>query len=444
MSNLDTKERNPAVQAGTGRIEITPTTDVWMDGMIRAHRSVGVHDPLFARALFLSGGAVRDGFVVVSADVCTFREADVRAIRRAAEEKTGVPAGHIIVAATHTHSGPATFGFFNSAEEGYVRELIGHLVAVIEEAVAGAKPAAAACGSGREDTISQYRRLLAEDGHVVMNWEPYPEERIVGPLGTVDPEVGVLQIVDVADPKEAICVLFNHAGHPNVMSGDNYRISADYPGCAAQLLDGEFGGLSMFINGAQGTMDIDGLRDRDWEGVDRIGTALSRAVIETARDIAPSEAAAIRGSHVRYALPSRKITDAELAWAQETLKQTGGSVRAVADGVGEDYKAALYKELREAQQNDIEVEQVCFAVDDTAFISFPGELFTEIGIRIKAESPFSRTYILGLANGSVGYIPTRKAIEEGGYAVDTRRVDANAEERIVRESLALLREVRKT
>jgi hypothetical protein len=277
-----------------------------------------------------------------------------------------------------------------------------------------------------------------------MNWEPYPEERIVGPLGTVDPVVGVLKVVDAGDPKETICVLFNHAGHPNVMSGDNYRISADYPGCATRLLEAVFGGTAIFVNGAQGTMDIDGLRDRDWEGVDRIGTALSRAVIETARHIAPSSSSAIRGSYVRYALPARKITDTELSWAQETLRQTGGSVQTVADGVGDDYKAALYKELREAQQNDIEVEQVCFAVDDTAFISFPGELFTEIGIRIKAESPFRRTYILGLANGSVGYIPTRKAIEEGGYAVDTRRVDGDAEEIIVRESLALLREVRET
>jgi hypothetical protein len=444
MNNPGNKGRNPAVRAGTAKIEITPAGSVWMDGMIRAHRSVGVHDPLFARALFLTSGAVRDGFVVVSADVCTFREEDARAIQQAVEDKTSVPAEHIIVAATHTHSGPATFGFFNPAERGYVQELIGHILAAIEEAVCHAKPSAAGCGSGREDTISQYRRLLADDGHVVMNWEPYPEERIVGPLGTVDPEVGVLKIVDARDPKETICVLFNHAGHPNVMSGDNYLLSADYPGCAAQLLDGEFGGMSMFVNGAQGTMDIDGLRDRDWEGVDRIGTALSKAVTETARRIVPSAGAAIRGSHVRYALPARKITDTELAWAQETLRQTGGIVRAVADGVGDDYNATLYKELRELQGSDVPVEQIGFAVDDTAFISFPGELFTEIGIRIKAESPFRRTYVLGLANGSVGYIPTRKAIGEGGYAVDMRRVDDGAEELIVRESLGLLREVRET
>ncbi|MFH1006085.1 MAG: neutral/alkaline non-lysosomal ceramidase N-terminal domain-containing protein [Candidatus Latescibacterota bacterium] len=429
------------MQAGTAKVEITPTTDVWMDGMVRNHRSVGVHDPLFARALFLTSGAVCEGFVVVSVDVCTFREADVRAIRQEAEARTGMPEDHIIVAATHTHSGPATFGYFNPIAEDYTLGLIGRLVAVIEKAVANARPAAAGWASGREDTISHYRRLLAKDGHVVMNWETYPAEDIVGPLGTVDPEVGVLKIVDAEDPKETLCVLFNHAGHPNVMSGDNYLISADYPGCATRLLEESFGGTSIFTNGAQGTMDIDGLRDRDWEGVDRIGTALSEAVAGIARKVAPSAQPTVRGSHVRYALPARKITDSELAWAEQTLGETEESTQTLPDGVGDDFLAALYKRLREVQDDPIGMEQICIAVDDTVFLSVPGELFTEIGSRIKAESPFRHTWLIGLANGSVGYLPTRKAIEEGGYAVDTRRVNADAEEIIVRESVRLLRNV---
>ena len=40
--------------AGTAKIDITPDRNVWMDGMIREHRSEGVHDSLFARALVLA------------------------------------------------------------------------------------------------------------------------------------------------------------------------------------------------------------------------------------------------------------------------------------------------------------------------------------------------------------------------------------------------------
>ena len=97
--------------------------------------------------------------------------------------------------------------------------------------------------------------------------------------------------------------------------------------------------------------------------------------------------------------------------------------------------------LREAGPRDLPVEQICLALGDSALLTFPGELFTEIGQTIKAHSPFRRTFIVGLANGYVGYIPTRKAIAEGGYAEDTRLVDEAAEQVVVEHSLALLRSV---
>jgi len=109
--------------------------------------------------------------------------------------------------------------------------------------------------------------------------------------------------------------------------------------------------------------------------------------------------------------------------------------------VGDDFKAVLYKKLRAVQHLDIPAEQVCIALDDAAFISFPGEMYTEIGMRIKKASPFRRTYILGLANGSVGYIPTRKSIGEGGYSEDVRRVDPDAEDVAFAHSQSLLKQV---
>jgi hypothetical protein len=431
------------LKAGVAKIDITPTKNVWMDGMIRSHPSVGVHDALFARALVLSNDEGKnDFFVIVSVDVCVLNEKDAYAVREVVASRTGIPANHIIVAATHTHSGPATIGFFNPAESGYIKELVNKMVTVIEQAVTNVKPVAVGVESGKEETISHYRRLLADNGRVVMNWEPYPSEHIVGPLGVVDTEVGVLKVVDTENPEGIICLLFNHAGHPNVMSGDNYLLSADYPGVAVRLLEKEFGGVAMFLNGAQGTMDIDGLKHRDWEGMEKAGKGLSKAVAETARKINLSRTAILRGAALKYTIPSRKITDLEWSWAERVLSQTGGAIQPMADGVGDDYKALLYKKLREVEE-DVEVEQICFAIDCSAFISFPGELFTEIGMQIKKESPFSHTYIVGLANGGVGYIPTRKAIKQGGYEVDMRLVAAEAEDIIIQQSLSLLRGVYK-
>ena len=432
------------MKAGMAKIDITPSGPVWMDGMIRSHRSTGVHDPLFAKALALSNDdSLNNCFVVVSVQVCGLRTDDSLRARESASQLTGVPVNHIIIAATHTHSGPSTVGHFNTREEKYIAELLEKLTLVIQESVKAMQPVAIGCESGNENTISHYRRLLADDGHVVMNWETWPAEHIIGPLGVVDSEVGVLKIVSADHPETTMGLLFNHAGHPNVMSGDNYLISADYPGLAEKLVAQTVGGEALFINGAQGTMDIDGLKDRDWEGVDRVAKALANAVCKTAKEITPLATASIRGSSASYTVPSRKITDAELAWADNILSQTGENIKPVADGVGDDYKASLYKQLHDQEDKNISVEQICFAIDDSAFISFPGELFTEIGMRIKDESPFRRTYLLGLANGRTGYIPTSKAILEGGYAVDTRKVDAMAEDIIIEQSLALLQKVKK-
>lgn len=427
--------------AGLARIDITPDRPVFMDGMIRAHKSTGTHDRLFTKALVLAGDTnPTNAFAIVSVDVAALAAQDALLAREQACRQTGIPIEHMIIAATHTHSGPATIGFFDPREEQYVQDLVRQISAVIERAHATVRPALIGIESGSESTISHYRRLLADDGHVVMNWENFPSDRIIGPLGVIDPEVGVVKICDAADPGKVIGLLFNHAGHPNVLSGDNYLISSDYPGLTENILEKKFGATSIFINGAQGTMDIDGLKDRDWAGRERVAEALADAVAQTAAGIAPS-AGRLRGRAVRYHVPPRQISDQALAWSENILKQSGGKLKPAADGVGDDYKAALYKRLRTEQDQPREVEQICLAINDCALISFPGELFTEIGQRIKAKSPFRHTYILGLANAYIGYLPTREAIKQGGYEPDTRMLDDSAGDIVVEQSFQLLQRV---
>jgi hypothetical protein len=282
---------------------------------------------------------------------------------------------------------------------------------------------------------------MDDDGDVVMLWEANPAEGHMRVLGEGDPEVGVLKVMDAEDPTRTICTLVNHAGHPDVMSGDNYLISADYPGVTEKYVENRLGGKCLFTNGAQGSVDIDNCKYRDWDGMEYIGETLGKAAIETSETIVPSKSLTLRASSAQYEIPSRKISDAELAWAEEILRKTGGKLHAVSDGVGDDYKALLYRELREKQDRPLPVSQVCFAVGDAAFVTVPGELFTETGMKIKARSPFEHTYILGLANGYIGYIPTREAIGQGGYEADIRECEDSAEEIIIQESLALLNSV---
>jgi len=413
-----------------------------MDGMIRDRKSEGVHDRIFARALVLSAEEEPGGTCVfVSVEVCGLSGGFTARVRERASRITGIPAENMVIAATHTHSGPATMGFFNPAEPGYTECLADRIVQSIESAAAERRKVLVGYGTGRENTISHYRRLLADDGRVVMNWEPFPPERIIGPLGTVDPEVGVVRITEDRDPGKNVCILFNHAGHPNIMSGKNLLVSGDYPGLAMKLLEEEYGCTAVFLNGAQGTMDIDGLKDRDWEGVERAGNALASAVSETAGNMELFRELPLRTSCAEYRLEHRVVTESELIRAEEVLARTGGEVRPAADGVGEDYLALLLKRLHGLRDKEITVEQTCIAIGDCAFISFPGELFTEIGMEIKRRSPFARTHVVGLANGEIGYVPTDRAVSEGGYAVETREVGEGAGGMVLSGSLKLLEKV---
>jgi hypothetical protein len=431
------------LRAGTAKVDITPKMSVWMDGMPRDHKSEGVHDPIFARALVICEDEDKaKGIVLVSCDVCAFDMCTTDEIRKLASQKTGLPPENMVIAATHTHSGPSTHGYFNPKDEEYLKFFVLRVVQAIGEANESLRPAAIGWESGHEDTISYYRRLWTKEGKILMNWEEYPPENIIGPAEEADNEVGVIKIVSAEDPKSVIVAVFNHPGHPNILSGENFLISADYPGEAARIIEEKLGGIAMFLNGAKGSVDIDGLKDRDIEGIERAGKALADVVVDIARKIEPEKEVKAAAKMQKFGIPVRTMTPEELSWAREIMDKASGEVVTLRDGVGDEWKANLFLELNKKKGSQISMEMIGIALGDAAFLSFPGELFNEIGKAIKEQSPFKHTYIIDSANDCTGYFPTKKAIGEGGYAVETRNCDASAEEIIVGNSLEILKSLK--
>ena len=56
-----------------------------------------------------------------------------------------------------------------------------------------------------------------------------------------------------------------------------------------------------------------------------------------------------------------------------------------------------------------------FRIGDLAIAAIPCEVFVEIGLKIKAESPIAQTFTISLANGYNGYLPTPQHHAWGGY-----------------------------
>ena len=56
-----------------------------------------------------------------------------------------------------------------------------------------------------------------------------------------------------------------------------------------------------------------------------------------------------------------------------------------------------------------------FRIGDLGIASLPFEIFAEIGFEIQERSPFKETIIIELANGGLGYLPSPRQHELGGY-----------------------------
>ena len=95
---------------------------------------------------------------------------------------------------------------------------------------------------------------------------------------------------------------------------------------------------------------------------------------------------------------------------------------------------------REGKPHEVEVQVIALG-NEIAWVSLPGEIFVELGLSIKAGSPYQQTIIVELANGAIGYIPTRRAYSEGNYEVVSARCAEGSGELLVESAVSQLRKL---
>ncbi|MFQ6099558.1 MAG: neutral/alkaline non-lysosomal ceramidase N-terminal domain-containing protein, partial [Armatimonadota bacterium] len=224
------------LRAGACAVVITPPEDmqpVFLAGFRPGNRlSEGVHDDLYARALALSDGSTT--LVLMALDLIGYTQAESRPLRR---EISAIPDANIILAATHTHSGPDTIGLWGPSllESGVDEAYLSWLRERAKEAILGAvedlAPADLTFGS---EALS--------DGIVKNTRAP----------DALDREVSVLR---AARPDgSTVGTLVNFAAHAEILLHENRLISADFPHYLCQRIEAEVGGTAMFLNGALGGM----------------------------------------------------------------------------------------------------------------------------------------------------------------------------------------------
>jgi hypothetical protein len=284
------------------------------------------------------------------------------------------------------------------------------------------------------------------DGSV--GWNPGKlNPQIVRPAGPIDPEVGVLYAETAAEKPTPILTFVNYAMHPDTTGGT--RISADYPGALSRVLalcKGP-GMLTLFANGTCGNLNHTDVR---WAGSQggpqeaaRLGTILAAAVFKAyprLQALAGAGRLQVRSDVVKLPLPH--FTAEQLEQARLDVHTAKDNTR---DGFMKLVRAHRVLDVasREGRPQEAEMQVITFG-NDVAWVAWPGEVFVELGLSVKAGSPFAHTYNVELANGALGYIPNKPAYSEGNYEVESARVAEGSGEMLVASVLRTLAELHDT
>lgn len=73
----------------------------------------------------------------------------------------------------------------------------------------------------------------------------------------------------------------------------------------------------------------------------------------------------------------------------------------------------LQEQLDQHLTGPVVAEVQAVRIGDFVLVTFPGEAFAEVGLRIKKQSPMPKTFVAAYANGWIGYAPTADCYTKG-------------------------------
>ncbi|MDZ4802544.1 MAG: neutral/alkaline non-lysosomal ceramidase N-terminal domain-containing protein [Bryobacteraceae bacterium] len=392
----------PEYKAGIGRVEITPAGPIWMSGYAsRTKPSEGVLQKLWAKAL-----AVQDRrgtkLVIVTTDLIGLPRSISDAVGARVEKQYGISRGNLLLNSSHTHTGPlirknlevmvALDQLNRRVVDDYSTKLTDQLVDVVGSAVGAMKPASLSWGQGKAGFAMNRREKTASGVKIGLN-----------PNGPMDHSVPVVRVADAEG--KTLALLFGYACHNTTLTGEHYQISGDFAGYAqADVEAAQPGVTAMFIQLCAGDQNPNPRSEVKY--AEQHGRELSGAVQGVARGTMKPMKGHLAGTLQWKDLPvqptaredfEKMLSDSQpvrVRFAQEMLRRLDArdSLRTVAYPV-----------------------QALRLGDGLVLVALGGETVVEYALRIKAAHPKLGVIVSAYSNDVMGYIPTAKMLEEGGY-----------------------------
>jgi neutral ceramidase len=432
---LKARSMKDTIRAGRAVSRITPPLGIRLQGSItRDQPAWRVMDDLYAKTLLLESGGKR--FAIFTCDLIEFSREFVGELRGEIEARHSIPPAHLMLCPSHTHTGPATISLGSvQPDPDYLAQLRKHMVGSLLRAERDLSDVSVSVGRGRAEGVGVNRRLPTERGI----------RQLPNPDGITDPEVQILRF-DGLDGRP-FAFLVNFATHPTTLGVHVYEVSADYPGRMQRIVEQVYGDGApvYFTQGACGDVKAaaigeDGnFKEGEEEDIDRLGKILAGEVIKTLENCTPLADPQVRGALRTLRFPYLEMPGKEellrlVEFHRREAERWGNPDKEILGAVDWEDKhinrvamhedmAGWANQMLEAVRTGTMLDhalgdvQVLGFGEEAALVGVPGELFAEIGIELKRRSPLAHTMICGYANGTLGYIPSRKAVQEGGYEV---------------------------
>ncbi len=437
--------RRTRMKAGASEVVITPQNSQFLFGYPHVERySTGVHDDLYAAALYLDDGETR--IVCITHDLIFVNRSLARDIREAVSEQTGVPAENIMLTATHTHSGPIMTDYASNLNDPIVPKADREYWEFVKEG--SIRAAVEAVGKAEPSVLGMTR---ADSTGIGTNRRD--------PAGPADHEVPVLVAMDESQQRYLACMMVGSM-HPTVLHEDSTLISADFPGMAKQYLKKRVMGDSCVMLYHSGPCGNQSPRHvvsaTTFSEAERLGEILGKAVEKSlAEPFFPDNPKLNAFSRLIADLPRKTFPDADsaennLSRLKAAMKQMVAEhaphpqVRTLeCDIFGAEETVTLAQLARDGRleayyASCLPAEIQVLTIGPWNFVGWSGEIFVEYGLSVKRA--FSDTFVISLANGEFqGYIVTPEAAEEGGYEASNSLFTPEAGDILVRETLELLK-----
>ena len=396
------------LKLGIGRRIITPAVGGHLYGYDPILCSKSKHDDLTATAFVLSDG--ENECVLISATVCLINTKLSDEIREAVEKDTGIKRENVILSATHTHSGPNVSGEtgWGDIDREYCDSIfIPKIREAVKEASDNRRTVTVGMARGNSN-VGINRRELDSENRVCLGqclW------------GSYNPKMSVISFRD--EKGETVGNIIHYGAH-GTAAGYCDEISRDWPGIMTDTLESMTGGITAFFNGPEGDVGprlSNGQTTGNMTYVHELGNKAAEDAVRIYRSIKGFKPLPLHCREGKLSIPLMKRIPLEKA-ESELKKYESKTVN-----IG-GQKAQYYRSVIESYKNGfedrefLEVKQNVVKLGDTVIVTFPYELFSEIGMRAEKMSEYDDVLSFAMTNGAFGYFVTEDQIMRGGYEVD--------------------------